>query len=161
MQKISIVIVEPDQNFRDRLVTCLSRESDFTIVHTCDRAEEIFQPDSFPIPVDVLLINIDQPQMTDTGIWAGIHIAFPETRIVALTSGENDLILEIAFAVNVAALQRVDAEVSDICRAIRCSVQGVLDYAPSLVKQAKFSVTQVGGVAFMLASCKSIYKSKK
>src|SRR3990172_5831511 len=55
------------------------------------------------LPVDVLLINIDQPDMAQIDTWAAIHVVLPRARIAALTTGDDDRVLEMALGAGVGA----------------------------------------------------------
>ncbi|HET7091435.1 MAG TPA: winged helix-turn-helix domain-containing protein [Anaerolineae bacterium] len=89
------------------------------------------------LPVDVLLVNIDQPEMVRIDTWAAIHVVLPRARIAALTTGDDDSILEMALGAGVFALHPLDVEPDVLRRAVRCAAQGVIDYDPGLAQRAK------------------------
>jgi DNA-binding response OmpR family regulator len=135
---INVLIVEPDQGRCEKLVSYLSREAGFRIVGA---GEDFLYVSQIPIlrrlPADVLLIDIDQPEMAQIGAWAAIHVVLPRARIAALTTGKDDRVLRMALGAGVFALHPLDVEPDVLRRAVRCAAQGVVDYDPSLAQRAK------------------------
>ncbi|MGH2592544.1 MAG: hypothetical protein ACRDGG_03435 [Anaerolineae bacterium] len=138
MDTVNVLILEPDPGQREKLAACLSREVGFRIVGAGDNFLGIIQ---LPIlqrsPVDVLLVNIDQPKMAETKIWAAIRLLLPGTRIVALATGNDVRVLEFALSADVTALHRPDVEPDILRRAVRNAAQGVRDYDPWLIERVK------------------------
>lgn len=135
---INVMIVDPDAERRERLIACLSCEEGFQIVGVGDDFLDTCQmPFLRHSPVDVLLIDVDQSEMADIETWAAIHFLLPGARIVALTEGNDDLILEAALGAGVTGLHRPDAESGVLCRAVRNAVQGMVDHDPWLTDRAR------------------------
>ena len=101
---IDVLIVEPEPGRCEELVTYLSSEAEIRIVGA---GEDFLYVSQIPTirrrPVDVLLINIDQPEMAQIDTWAAIHVVLPRARIAALTAGNDDRVLEMALGAGVGA----------------------------------------------------------
>ena len=130
---IRIVIVEPVAARRERLRSALAREPEFSILGSGD---DFLEACSLPVHrkevVDVLLINIDEPGMPELDAWSAVRLILPGTRIVALTSGNDDRVLDLAFAAGVTALHRLDIEVSALGAIVRRAAGGTVDLDPEL-----------------------------
>ena len=115
---INVVIVEPIAARRRQLHNALAQEQEFSILGS---GGDFLEACSLPVHrkqvVDVLLLNIDEPGMLDLDAWGVVRLIWPGTRIVALTSGNANRVLELAFAAGVTALHRFDIE-ADALRAI-------------------------------------------
>lgn len=141
MATIHVLIVEPAPRRRERLAACLSHETGFEVVGAGDDFMYVGQlPFLRRSPVEILLINIDQPDMIRTDMWATIHVLLPNARIVALTEGTDDSILKAALGAGVTALYRLDADPDILRQVVRKAAQGLVDYDRDLVERAKSSL---------------------
>ena len=141
MDIIKLSIVEPDMMRREWLATCLCREVDFRIVGIGTDFLEACQSSSVA-QVDVLIDNVDSIAMTRVRTWAAVHVLLLEARVVALTNGVDDGVLETTLGAGVTALQLLSTEPSVLCRAVRNAARGVVDFDPALIERAKRVVLQ-------------------
>jgi len=141
MDIIQVSIVEPDRMRRKWLATCLCREVDFQIVGIGGDCLEACQSSSVA-HVDVLIINVDSIAMTRVRTWAAVHVLLLDARVVALTNGVDDGVLETTLGAGVTALHLLDVEPSVLCRAVRNAARGVVDFDPVLIERAKRVVLQ-------------------
>ncbi|HLF26450.1 MAG TPA: winged helix-turn-helix domain-containing protein [Anaerolineae bacterium] len=89
------------------------------------------------LQADVLLINVDQPEMIGTVAWAAIHFLLPSARIVALTAGNDVRTLEAALAAGVTALQGLNIDLDTLRRIVRNAAQGIVERDPQLIERVK------------------------
>lgn len=141
MDIIKLLIVEPDTMRRELLATCLCREVDFRVIDMEGEFLEACQSSSVA-QVNVLIINVDSMAMTRVRAWAAIHVLLLEARVVALTAGVDDGVLETTLGAGVTALHLLDVEPSVLCRAVRNAARGVVDFDPLLIERAKRVVLQ-------------------
>ncbi len=141
MDIIKLSIVEPDMMRREWLATCLCREVDFRVIGMGGEFLEACQSSSVA-QVDVLIVNVDSNAMTRVRTWAAVHVLLLEARVVALTTGVDDGVLETTLGAGVTALHLLDVEPSVLCRAVRNAARGVVDFDPALIERAKGVVLQ-------------------
>ncbi len=137
MDTTNVLIVEPDSGYQERFSACLSDESDLVIVGIGTDLVSSCQSNYPPKPINVLLINIDTPEMTRMASWTPIHALMPGVRIVGLVNDMDDLILKAALSAGVLGLHRLSVPRSVLCRAIRRVAKGRPDYDPELAERAK------------------------
>jgi|GEM_PF-1723283 len=134
---IKVLVIEADPLRREGLVATLSSEFDMRVVGAGSdiaQAMKVISRQSLP---EVVVVNADDAELAKLRGWALLRVVLPKTSIVALTSAENDVVLEILLAVGVTALCRRDAGRYALCEAVRNAARGVLDYDPSLAEQIK------------------------
>jgi DNA-binding NarL/FixJ family response regulator len=99
MRDINVLVVEPDPIRRRGIVACLSQETDLNVAGKggdfVDALEDSVSASPGP---GVLIINIDQQPTKSIKNWAILRSMLPGARIVALTYGEDDRVLEAALA---------------------------------------------------------------
>ncbi len=135
---INVLVVEPDPLRLKGIVTSLTRETGFKVTGTGSDFVEVLKADSQPFSSpDVLVINIDHRPMKGMKSWALLRSLLPDARVVALTKGEEDSMLEVALAVGFIALHPPNVEPNVLCRAVQNAANGVLDYAPFIVARIK------------------------
>ena len=139
---IDVLIVETDKSHRDRLAACLCREPGFRVVGAGSDLLQVCRASSPAGRVDVLIVDVDHCVLIRVRTWAAIHVLLMETRVVALTSGADDDVLETTLSAGVAALHPLSVEPPILCRAVRNAARGVVDFDPVLIERAKRVVLQ-------------------
>lgn len=134
---INVMIIEPDPGHRKLLVGRLSNDAGIRVVRALGGVMAACRADTLAVHADVLLVDVDQAGMAEPRIWAAIRVLFPDARVVALTHGASDHVLESVLGVGVTALHRPNAEAAILCRAVRNAAQGVVDFDQELVERAK------------------------
>lgn len=94
-----VLVVEPDPIRREGLVACLSRDPDLDVVGAGpDLLQAVISAPSSS-HLDILVINVDQPETKKLRFWAVLRVLLPPTiRVVALTYGTDDHVLETLLA---------------------------------------------------------------
>src|SRR3990172_7304414 len=127
---------------REWLVTPLCHEVDFRVIGMGGDCLEACQSSSLAAHVDVLIVNVDSFAPTPVRTWAAVHVLLPDVRVVALTNGVGDAVLESTLGAGVTALHLLNTEPSVLCRAVRNAARGVVDFDPALIERAKRVVLQ-------------------
>lgn len=156
---ILVLLIDRDQEARQRLARHLAQEKDSDIVGSgADIAEALASVPAGPKP-EVVIICADIPKMMSVRTWAVLRSLLPHRiNIIALTDGKNARILENALTAGAAALHPVDVPQGILCRAIRSVALGGVDFDPKVVVLAKRllredadeEVIQVGGLSINL-----------
>jgi DNA-binding response OmpR family regulator len=138
METINVLVVEPDPIRLEEISASLTREADFEVSGAGGDLIEALKACSSPSSApDVLVINIDHQPTKRMKSWALLRTLLPDARVVALTKGEEDSVLEAALAAGFSALHPLDVEPNVLCRAARNAAKGGLDYAPFIVERIK------------------------
>ncbi len=160
MDKVTVLLVEPDATLRKHFERILALEADLHLINQPD-----FFSSNHDAPVtwccDVLLLDADRTPVTDLHTWARIHVLLPEARIVAITAGHDDAVLEAVLAGGINGVHYVTVEPAVLCRVVRHAAQGILDSDRDLIERAKRVIlrplnnTQVrfGGLTIDLQAC--------
>lgn len=73
---------------------------------------------------EVVLVNLDTPEMQALRTWALLRSALPRARIVATTSGDDCCILQLALVAGVTVLMRPETDPSTLCELTKSAVDG-------------------------------------
>ena len=116
MDKVTVLLVEPDPARRTYFERCLSHDADLILIsrHDSSLADNAFTAES---PYEVLLLDADRTSVTDPRIWARIHLLLPEVHIIALTDGTSAEILQAVLAAGINGLFRPDCDPAILGRA--------------------------------------------
>jgi DNA-binding response OmpR family regulator len=139
---INVLIAEPDHVRRQSFVTWLGHEASVRIVDAESDFLEACRPGPLIARVDVLVVNVDHFATTQLRTWAAIHILLLDARVVALTDGTRDDVLESALGAGVTALHPLSVEPITLRRAVRNAAQGVVDFDSELIERARRVVLQ-------------------
>ena len=139
---IRVLVVEPDIVRRHAFIDWLGREADIRIVAACRDCLEACQPDFLVEQIDVLVVSVDHFEGACRQTWAALHVLLIGARVVALTDGTCDEVLELTLGAGVTALHPLDVEPSALCRAVRSAARGVVDFDPALMEHARQAILQ-------------------
>ena len=142
METIDVLIVEPDISRRDWLTACLCREPGFRVVGAGSDLLQVCRANAPAGRVDVLIVDVDQCIIIRVRTWATLHVLLMDTRVVALTDGADDGVLETTLSAGVTALHPLSVGPSVLRRAVRNAARGVVDFDPALIERAKRVVLQ-------------------
>jgi DNA-binding winged helix-turn-helix (wHTH) protein len=142
MGTINVLVVEPDIVRRQLFVTWLGREASVRIVAACSDCLAACRPGLLTEHVEVLVVNVDHFATVQLRTWAAIHILLLDTRVVALTDGVRDDVLESTLGAGVTALHPLSLEPAILCRAVQNAAQGIVDFDPALIERARRVVLQ-------------------
>ncbi len=109
MDCITVLLVEPNTALRTHFEHILALEKDLLSI---SRPE--FFSNGHDLPeiscCDVLLLDADRTPVADLRTWARIHVLLADVRIVAMTAGDDDAILEAVLAGGINGVQRITME---------------------------------------------------
>lgn len=138
--RTSILVVEPEEVNRHRLVRILDVEPSTTVAG---------EGGSFPAalassskkPSDILLINIDDSIVAEAQAWAFLKTSIPiGTPIIGLSTGENSQGLQLALIAGLASLQPIAVPGPALIRTIREVSSGQASFDSELLARAKQSL---------------------
>ena len=136
MDCFTVLFVEPDAKLRAHFEHILTLETDLLLI---SRPDFLLNGHDLPenIHCDVLLLDADRTPVTDVQMWARIHILLADARIVAITAGQDDAVLEAVLAGGINSVQRVTIEPDVLCRVLRHAARGIMDSDRELIDRAK------------------------
>ena len=123
MNRIQIVIVDDHPLFRRGIRWSLESEHDLLVVGEAGDGQSAIQQIDMLIP-DVVLIDINMPQMSGLEVTRVIKRRHPQTGVVILTAHEDDEQLFHAIRVGAAAYATKDIEADELIRLIRRVARG-------------------------------------
>jgi len=138
MKTINVLVVEPDPIRLKGIAAYLIQEVGFKVTGVGSDFVEALKASSSPSSSpDVLIINIDHQPMKRMKSWAIKRSLLPDARIVALTKGEDNRMLEVALAAGISALHPIGVEPGALCNAVRNAAKGAMDFNPELSEKIK------------------------
>ncbi len=123
MSRIQIVIVDDHPLFRRGIRWSLESEHDLLVVGEAGDGQSAIQQIDMLIP-DVVLIDINMPQMSGLEVTRVIKRRHPQTGVIILTAHEDDEQLFHAIRVGAAAYATKDIEADELIRLIRRVARG-------------------------------------
>ena len=123
MSRIQIVIVDDHPLFRRGIRWSLENEHDLLVVGEAGDGQSAIQQIDLLIP-DVVLIDINMPQMSGLEVTRVIKRRHPQTGVIILTMHEDDEQLFHAIRVGAAAYATKDIEAEELIRLIRRVARG-------------------------------------
>ncbi len=137
MEMLNVIVVDPDHKRRTRLTSIVNQSEGIRVAGAGESLLQACEEVIPPTPINVIVLNIDQPEMLNPDTWATTHLVLRSARVVALTRGDKGDAIKAALAARVAGLHRLDVHPTALTRAIRNAAQGIADYDPALVETAK------------------------
>ncbi len=138
---ITVLLVEPDHTLQAHFEHSLAGVTDIWLISRPSLLAEPLLTNDLP-RCAVLVLDADRTPVTDRRTWARLHITLADARIVALTDGGSDAILEAVLAGGITAVHRTDVEPAVLCRAIRNAARGMLDSDRELIDRARQVILQ-------------------
>ena len=123
MSPIQIVIVDDHPLFRRGIRWSLENEHDLLVVGEAGDGQSAIQQIDVLIP-DVVLIDINMPQMSGLEVTRVIKRRHPQTSVIVLTMQEDDEQLFDAIRVGAAAYATKDIDAEELIRLIRRVARG-------------------------------------
>lgn len=117
-EKIRVMIVEDQQLIRRAFRTLLSLENDIEIVAEAGDGQEAIRLARLARP-DVVLMDLQMPRLGGVAATRAIRDDSPATRVIVLTTFDNDEMVFDAIGAGASAYLLKDAEETDILAAIR------------------------------------------
>ena len=123
MNRIQILVVDDHPLFRRGIRWSLENEHDLLVVGEASDGISAVQQVDLLVP-DVVLIDINMPQMSGLEVTRVIKRRHPQTGIIILTMHEDDEQLFHAIRVGAAAYATKDVEAEELIRLIRKVARG-------------------------------------
>ncbi len=138
MNTTNLVVVEMDPLRRCGIAHSLAEDANFNVVGVGGDFIEFMQFEkTFSQSPDVLIVNFDQCVAMGMKNLTMLRLMFPQTRIVALTGGENTQALEAALVAGVTALHPKNVDPDKLIEIVRDATRGIVNYNPSIVRRIK------------------------
>lgn len=132
MKPVRVVIAEDHPIFRSALETLLADHDDIEVVGTVGTGKELVEMVRNASP-DVAVVDLRMPG--GDGIWATseIQLTSPATRVLILTSAEDERAISEAFAVGASGYVLKSAEPDAIVEAIIAVAAGIVPLSHSVL----------------------------
>lgn len=138
-----VLVVEPDPVRREGLVACISKDPHLAVDGAGPDLVRALGSDPPSRHIDILLTNVDQTQADQARFWATLHLLLPPSiRIVALSHGTDERLLEMVLAAGALSVYPPDADPERICQALKNAWEGVMDYHPLLAERIRLLLIQ-------------------
>ncbi|GAB4537417.1 MAG: hypothetical protein Tsb0014_26200 [Pleurocapsa sp.] len=119
---------------REALTMLLEKETDFQIVGTADNGLSAIEQVEKLNP-DLVLMNIEMPGLDGTTATQTITKQFPDTKVLILSSSDNEEYITKTLAVGAKGYLLKDSNAGDIATAIRSVDKGYTQIAPGLLEK--------------------------
>ncbi len=129
---IRILIVDDQKMIREALKFLLEPERDFLIVGTADNGFSALKQVEKLRP-DIVLMNIEMPGLDGASATKTITKKFPDTKILILSSYDNDEYIAKSLALGAKGYLLKDTTSQDIAAAIRSVYKGYTQIGPGLL----------------------------
>ena len=137
---IRLLLAEDQAMIREALATLLGLEPDLEVVAEAGRGDEVLPALALAReagrPVDVALLDIEMPGMDGICAAAGAHAAYPNLRIVILTTFGRPGFLRRAMEAGASAFLVKDAPAAELAGAVRRVMAGERVIDPDLAAAA-------------------------
>jgi len=143
---INLLIIECSTDRLRFLARELSRAADVKLVGSFETLDKALEQGLAAERVDVLLIDVDPPEVTEIPFWAFLRsLLWNRVRVVAITSTDSVRVLETMLAVGVLGLHPPGAQPRVLLRAIRAASDNATDFDVLLGELARRSLMGVAG----------------
>lgn len=126
---IRVAIVDDDPIVRSALTTYLNSAEGFDIVHTCTDGAEVLDALGAE-PVDVILMDMRMPLLDGITATARIRACFPDTRVLMLTSFDEDDAVREALAAGAGGFLLKETSPQAVVDAVRSVHRGTAVVSP-------------------------------
>lgn len=130
-QRIRLMIAEDQAVIRKALSALLAFEADMEVVATAADGEQAVEAARAYTP-DVILMDLKMPRMDGLGATRAIVAEIPQTKIIMLTTFDDDELVFDAISAGAQGYLLKDAEESEILSAIRSAARGETGLSPSI-----------------------------
>jgi DNA-binding NarL/FixJ family response regulator len=138
----SILIVDDQILFREALRTLLETQEDFAIIGEAANGNEAIAMTQEFSP-EVILMDLRMPEMDGVKAIEIIHTAYPEIRIIMLTTFDEDEALFKGLKAGAVGYLLKDMKSEQLFTSIRTAARGEYILAPSAMSKLVEKVTQI------------------
>ncbi len=146
MNGLRVIIVDDQELFREGLKTVLSMRSGIVIVGDASDGEEALRLCASTHP-DVVLMDIKMPVLDGIATTRRIRAAYPDCKVVALTTFDDDELVFEALRAGAVAYLLKDACSERVVEAIHAAARGETILQPSLVGKVVSEFTRLSARA--------------
>lgn len=131
MKKIRLMLVDDQSLFREALRTLLALQPDFEIVAEAENGQRAIAVAKAQRP-DVILMDLRMPVMGGVEATRGVLAAIPATRVVVLTTFEEDEEIFDAMRAGAVGFLLKACSADKLCDSVRAAAQGTSVLEPSV-----------------------------
>jgi NarL family two-component system response regulator LiaR len=143
-ERVRVMIVDDHLMVRRGLATFLRAESDFELVAEASTGTEAVRVCAETRP-DVVLMDVRLPDMDGIAATQAIRIAHPATKVIIVTSSQNDQLVASALRAGAIGYLLKDVSVTGLGDAIRSAVAGRATLAPEAAQALVRQTTSAPG----------------
>ncbi|MBD2461405.1 response regulator transcription factor [Oscillatoria sp. FACHB-1407] len=131
---IRVLLVDDQPILREGLKALLELEADLAIVGEADNGQTALQQVEALHP-DVVLMDVRMPVMDGVAATGAIHQQFPQTKVLVLTTFDDDHYVAEALRLGAAGYLLKDTPSEELAIAIRTVYKGYTQLAPGIVQK--------------------------
>ncbi|MDX3642008.1 response regulator transcription factor [Streptomyces sp. MB09-02B] len=128
---IRVLLADDHPVVRDGLAAMLSTQPDLTVVGEAASGAEALRRTASLAP-DVVLMDLQMPEMDGTTATAAIRAAHPEVRVLVLTTYDTDADITAAVDAGAVGYLLKDTGRHELCEAVRTAARGGAPLSPTV-----------------------------
>ncbi|WP_328353350.1 response regulator transcription factor [Streptomyces sp. NBC_00445] len=128
---IRVLLADDHPVVRDGLAAVLATQPDLTVVGEAATGAEAVRRTASLAP-DVVLMDLQMPDMDSTAATAAIRAAHPEVRVLVLTTYDTDADITAAVDAGAVGYLLKDTGRHELCEAVRTAARGGAALSPSV-----------------------------
>jgi DNA-binding NarL/FixJ family response regulator len=128
---IRVLLADDHPVVRDGLAAMLSTQPDLTVVGEAASGAEALRQTASLAP-DVVLMDLQMPEMDGTTATAAIRAAHPEVRVLILTTYDTDADITAAVDAGAVGYLLKDTGRHELCEAVRTAARGGAALSPTV-----------------------------
>ncbi|MBG0850315.1 response regulator transcription factor [Streptomyces spinoverrucosus] len=128
---IRVLLADDHPVVRDGLAAMLSTQPDLTVVGEAATGAEALRQTASLAP-DVVLMDLQMPEMDGTTATAAIRAAHPEVRVLVLTTYDTDADITAAVDAGAVGYLLKDTGRHELCEAVRTAARGGAPLSPTV-----------------------------
>ncbi|MFF9035844.1 response regulator [Streptomyces sp. NPDC014892] len=128
---IRVLLADDHPVVRDGLAAMLSTQPDLTVVGEAASGAEALRQTASLAP-DVVLMDLQMPEMDGTTATAAIRAAHPEVRVLVLTTYDTDADITAAVDAGAVGYLLKDTGRHELCEAVRTAARGGAPLSPTV-----------------------------
>jgi two-component system, NarL family, response regulator LiaR len=143
-KKISIIIADDHAVVRQGLSTFLELQDDIEVVGEASNGIEAIEKTEQYRP-DIILMDLEMPQMDGIEATRQIHLKYPDTKIIVLTSFATKNKILPAIKAGASSYELKDVSPTELVNAIRLTDKGETHLHPKVAKQLMENISNNSG----------------
>ena len=151
MGRIRILLVDDQAMFREGLRTLLATQPDFEVVGEAANGEEALRLCSSERP-EIVLMDLRMPVLDGVAATRRIHAAHPDTRVIVLTTFDDDEDIFEGLRAGAVGYLLKDAGSPKLFEAVRATARGESFLQPSVAARVVAEFARLAGQASRAAA---------